>query len=77
MEQLKKELIGTKKIIKDIITSNLIIYPISGRLLDLIQVPDNIFCLKLRGDGFAINIIKGRLVLPVDEVIKSFQIKNI
>ncbi|WP_432665953.1 glucose-specific PTS transporter subunit IIBC [Wukongibacter baidiensis] len=40
--------------------------PLSGRLLDLKDVPDQVFSGKMMGDGFAIEPKKGEVVSPVN-----------
>ena len=52
-----------EKIKKGIDTKKEIVIPISGEILRLEEVPDDIFSMKLIGDGFAIN--------PTDNILKS------
>lgn len=57
-------------------TSKFII-PISGRILDLKDVPDKVFSAKLMGEGFAIEPIKGEVVSPVNgKVLTLFPTKH-
>ncbi len=46
--------------------------PIDGRLVDLSQVPDEVFAGKLMGDGFAIDPANGEVISPMNGTITSF-----
>lgn len=46
--------------------------PISGKLLALEDVPDEVFSKKMLGDGFAIEPISGEVVSPVNGKIEAF-----
>ena len=45
--------------------------PVSGKIINLEQVPDDVFSMKLIGDGFAIEPSEGRLLSPVKGKVKS------
>ncbi|SKC51123.1 glucose PTS transporter subunit IIA [Maledivibacter halophilus] len=53
------------------IDKNLFVSPLSGKLLDLKDVPDEIFSQKIIGDGFAIEPVSGELVSPVNGKIMT------
>lgn len=46
-----------------------ILSPISGKVVDLAKVPDQIFAEKIAGDGVAINSTDNIVVAPADGVI--------
>lgn len=51
--------------------------PLKGKLLDIIDVPDEVFAEKLLGDGIAIEPSEGILYSPVDgEVVQLFSTKH-
>ncbi|WP_139488664.1 glucose-specific PTS transporter subunit IIBC [Brevibacillus dissolubilis] len=51
--------------------------PLSGKLLALEQVPDQVFSQKMMGDGFAIDPDRGKVVAPFDaEVLMIFPTKH-
>lgn len=51
--------------------------PITGRLLSLKEVPDQVFSQKMMGEGFAIEPAQGEVLAPVDgEVIHVFPTKH-
>ncbi|GFZ32861.1 PTS glucose transporter subunit IIABC [Clostridium zeae] len=56
---------------KEISSNDSIVAPITGKLLDLSEVPDDVFASKMMGDGFAIDPTDGLLVSPVDGVVES------
>ncbi|GKU27843.1 glucose-specific PTS transporter subunit IIBC [Clostridium folliculivorans] len=56
---------------KEVSSNDRIVVPISGKLLDLSEVPDNVFASRMMGDGFAINPTDGLVVAPVDGVVES------
>jgi len=45
---------------------NKIVAPISGKVIDLSEVPDVVFAQKMAGDGIAINATGNIVVSPVD-----------
>ncbi|HEX9025744.1 MAG TPA: PTS glucose transporter subunit IIA [Clostridium sp.] len=45
---------------------NKIVAPISGKVIDLSEVPDEVFAQKMAGDGIAINATGNIVVSPVD-----------
>ena len=47
------------------------IIPAHGRMLNLNQVPDDMFKQRLLGDGFALELLSGELVAPMDGVITA------
>ncbi|SET21855.1 glucose-specific PTS transporter subunit IIBC [Anaerobranca gottschalkii] len=51
-------------------TSNFL-SPMEGKLIDLSEVPDQVFSKKIMGDGFAIEPQKGDVVSPVDGKVVS------
>ena len=46
--------------------------PLDGRLVDLRQVPDEVFAGKIMGDGFAIDPVNGEVVSPLNGTVTSF-----
>jgi glucose PTS system EIICBA or EIICB component len=46
--------------------------PLDGKIVDLKDVPDQVFSQKMMGDGFAIDPTNGELVSPVDGKIVTF-----
>ncbi len=42
------------------------VLPIEGTILPIEQVPDQVFAMKMMGDGFAIEPVNGKLVSPID-----------
>ncbi|MBA4601438.1 PTS sugar transporter subunit IIA [Thermoactinomyces mirandus] len=51
--------------------------PLTGRLLSLEEVPDQVFSRKMMGEGFAIDPAQGEVLAPVDgEVIHVFPTKH-
>ncbi|ASW44028.1 glucose-specific PTS transporter subunit IIBC [Clostridium isatidis] len=57
-------------------TDNVIMIPISGKLLRIEEVPDEIFSMKLIGDGFAINPVDNILLSPIDGKITNISKTN-
>jgi len=47
------------------------IIPAHSRIIDLDQVPDEMFKQRLMGDGFALNLISGEIIAPMDGVITA------
>ncbi|HLX52634.1 MAG TPA: PTS glucose transporter subunit IIA [Aquella sp.] len=45
--------------------------PIIGMMIDITQVPDQVFAEKLVGDGVAIDPLSSRIYAPVNGIIKS------
>lgn len=57
--------------------NEVIVTPITGRLLDITEVPDQVFSQKMMGDGFAIEPVDGTVVSPVDgKIINVFPTKH-
>ncbi|MCK1995113.1 PTS transporter subunit EIIC [Peribacillus muralis] len=53
------------------------VLPIQGTVLPIEQVPDQVFAMKMMGDGFAIEPVDGKLVSPIDgEVLNVFPTKH-
>ncbi len=51
--------------------------PLTGRMLSLEEVPDQVFSRKMMGEGFAIDPVLGEVVAPVDgKVIHVFPTKH-
>ena len=46
--------------------------PLDGCLLELSQVPDEVFAGKIMGDGFAIDPVTDEVVSPVNGTVTSF-----
>ena len=46
-----------------------IVSPLDGKLIDLSEVPDQVFSQKMMGDGFAIDPTSGEVVSPVDGTV--------
>ncbi len=54
------------------------IAPISGKIVDITEVPDPVFCEKMMGDGVAIIPTEGTVAAPVEgEVIQIFKTKHV
>ncbi|MGL5346552.1 MAG: PTS sugar transporter subunit IIA [Peptostreptococcaceae bacterium] len=47
-----------------------IVSPTNGEILEISQVPDEVFSQKMMGDGFAIKSTDGMIVSPVDGTIE-------
>lgn len=47
------------------------IIPAHARVLDLDEVPDDMFNQRLMGDGFALELIAGEIVAPMDGVVSA------
>lgn len=45
--------------------------PISGTLLDISKVPDEVFADRIMGDGFAVDIQGAHVVAPIDGIVTS------
>lgn len=59
------------------VTEESIIAPLTGRLLNLEEVPDPVFSQKLMGEGMAIEPTEGTIVAPIDgQVIQIFHTKH-
>lgn len=55
----------------------ILLAPVTGRLIRIEQVPDPTFAEKMLGDGVAIEPAKGEVVSPVDgEIISLFPTKH-
>lgn len=54
-----------EKIKKGIVCEDDIMIPVSGRLMRIEETPDDIFSMKLIGDGFTINPIENILLSPI------------
>lgn len=51
--------------------------PLTGKLLSIAEVPDQVFSQKMMGDGFAIEPAEGIVVAPVDgEIVNLFPTKH-
>jgi sugar PTS system EIIA component len=51
--------------------------PLTGRMLDLEDVPDPVFSQKMMGDGIAVEPTEGKVVSPVNgEIIQVFPTKH-
>ncbi|MGM0873941.1 MAG: PTS sugar transporter subunit IIA [Bacillota bacterium] len=62
---------------KEKVTKEAIFAPLTGRLLDLEEVPDPVFSQKLMGEGMAIEPTEGVVVAPIDgQVIQIFHTKH-
>lgn len=48
------------------------VMPLDGKLLELKDVPDQVFSQKMMGDGFAIEPANGEVVSPVDGTVSIF-----
>ncbi|MBC2579502.1 PTS glucose transporter subunit IIA [Clostridium sp. DJ247] len=51
------------------VENNSFLIPVSGQLINLDEVPDEVFSQKIIGDGFAINPEDGDVFSPVDGLI--------
>ncbi|MGN1400838.1 MAG: glucose-specific PTS transporter subunit IIBC [Bacillus sp. (in: firmicutes)] len=56
---------------------NEFVSPMTGQIMPITEVPDQVFSGKMMGDGFAIRPTEGRLVSPVDgKIINIFPTKH-
>ncbi|MFC5714096.1 PTS glucose transporter subunit IIA [Thalassorhabdus alkalitolerans] len=68
-----KKLFGKKNEPQDLVVFS----PVSGKYVDLTEVPDPTFSEKMMGEGFAVDPSEGRVVSPVDgKVIQVFPTKH-
>ncbi|MBK1810266.1 PTS transporter subunit IIABC [Clostridium sp. YIM B02505] len=68
----KRDMVVNKVVeFKETLSDDSIVVPISGKLLNLREVPDDVFASKMMGDGFAINPTDGLVVAPADGVVES------
>lgn len=57
--------------------SNEIVSPTNGKILELSEVPDQVFSQKLMGDGFAIQSTDGIIVSPINGTVEMvFETKH-
>lgn len=57
--------------------NDLFVSPLSGKILDLKEVPDQVFSKKMIGEGFAIEPVSGDVVSPVNgKVMTIFPTKH-
>ncbi|MGM0845403.1 MAG: PTS sugar transporter subunit IIA [Bacillota bacterium] len=69
-----KKLFGKKE---EAPTSINIHSPLTGRMLDLEEVPDPVFSQKMMGDGIAVEPSEGKVVSPVNgEIVQVFPTKH-
>ncbi|MRX70947.1 PTS glucose transporter subunit IIA [Bacillus lacus] len=69
-----KKLFGKKE---EVITEEAVFAPLTGRMMNLEEVPDPVFSQKMMGDGVAIEPSEGTIVSPVDgEIIQLFHTKH-
>lgn len=66
------EEVQTKIVAKDSSKELNFVAPLTGKVLDILDVPDKVFSQKIMGDGFAIEPTNGDVVSPVDGVITTF-----
>ena len=52
-------------------TLGVFVAPLDGKIMEISQVPDQVFSQKIMGDGFAIEPINGEVVSPVDGTVVS------
>lgn len=55
----------------EVIDEDIFVSPLTGKLLELKDVPDQVFSKKMMGDGFAIEPKKGEVVSPVNGKIAT------
>ncbi|MEC2075879.1 PTS glucose transporter subunit IIA [Metabacillus fastidiosus] len=70
-----------KKMLKEgeekTILEECIFAPLSGKLINIDEVPDPVFSEKMMGDGMAVEPTEGNVLAPVDgEVIQIFHAKH-
>ncbi|MBU3108223.1 glucose-specific PTS transporter subunit IIBC [Clostridium gasigenes] len=71
-KEIEKKLIKTIEEIKPGIDTGVkIAIPVSGKLINLEEVPDDVFSIRLIGDGFAIDPTEGSLLSPVKGKVTS------
>ncbi|MGD6834750.1 PTS sugar transporter subunit IIA [Sutcliffiella halmapala] len=58
-------------------TAEVLVAPITGKVLPLEEVPDPVFAQKMMGDGIAIEPTEGTVVSPVNgEIVQFFPTKH-
>ncbi|MBU3136602.1 glucose-specific PTS transporter subunit IIBC [Clostridium gasigenes] len=71
-KEIEKKLIKAIEEIKPGIDTGVkIAIPVSGKLINLEEVPDDVFSMRLIGDGFAIDPTEGSLFSPVKGKVNS------
>lgn len=61
----------------DKVDKEIIVAPVTGKLVEITQVPDPTFSEKMMGDGIAIIPTKGEFVAPVNgEIVNLFPTKH-
>lgn len=60
-----------KQVAVDVTKDNAFVAPIDGKILELSEVPDQVFSQKMMGDGFAIEPVNGEVVSPVNGTITT------
>ncbi|WP_339148136.1 MULTISPECIES: PTS glucose transporter subunit IIA [unclassified Sutcliffiella] len=69
-----KKLFGSKEEVK---TEEVLVAPITGKIIPLEEVPDPVFAQKMMGDGIAIEPTEGTVVSPVNgEIVQFFPTKH-
>ncbi|MEG1276716.1 MAG: glucose PTS transporter subunit IIA [Cellulosilyticaceae bacterium] len=72
----KEEQNSVKESLK-VVKEEEIYIPITGRLMPITEVPDEVFSQKMMGDGFAIEPVNGEVYSPVSgEVVNVFPTKH-
>lgn len=62
---------------KEVKTEEVLVAPITGKLVPLEEVPDPVFAQKMMGDGIAIEPTEGTVVAPVNgEIVQFFPTKH-
>ncbi|GIM30619.1 PTS glucose transporter subunit IIABC [Clostridium polyendosporum] len=61
----------TKEVPTGEIQNDQIVVPMTGKIVELTEVPDEVFASKMMGDGFAIVPTDGLVVSPVDGIVES------
>lgn len=60
-----------KQVASELVKDDAFVAPIDGKILDLSEVPDQVFSQKMMGDGFAIEPANGEVVSPVNGTITT------
>lgn len=61
----------SEEVSEEIITDDVFVSPGTGKVIALEDVPDDTFASKMLGDGFALDIVDGKIVAPVSGKLEA------